>query len=80
MESHFGYGAGNGCFAAQSEQCGEKLMHPTTAKLQNRRKAKLIYLKGGKRAEDSKFRRSVYFANRLSHCIWVNLPTVKPKL
>lgn len=54
-------------------------MHPTTTQTLIHCKANLVK-SGGKRAEDSKFRRPVYFANRLSHCIWVNLPTVKPKI
>lgn len=51
---HFGYGIGNGCFAAQSEQCGEKLMHLTTTQAEMHCKANLVKSEG-KGAEDSKF-------------------------
>lgn len=54
-------------------------MYPTTTQAMRYCKANLVKSEG-KRAEDSKFGRSVYFANRLSHCIWLNLPTVKPKI
>lgn len=54
-------------------------MRPTATQALMHCKANLVK-SGGERPEDSKFRRSVYFANRLSHCIWANLPTVKPKI